>query len=334
MRVSKTVNKRGTNHSYMLRDGYGRPFRQLRISVTARCNFNCFYCHNEGIGDLLGPRAPHENEITVDQIERFTEIAQELGVDSVKITGGEPLIRSDIVEIVQVIPDSFDISMTTNGALLAARADELAGAGLNRVNVSLDTLDEALFKRMTMGSITPVLKGISAALKAGLRPIKLNMVLSSHNLSEVEDMLDFVRLHEGLSLQIIDLMPEIRETNWKYRTDIQTVRHELEERSSEMKTRKSHHRRVYLVDGAVVEIVNPVGNVEFCNNCHRLRITHDGHLKGCLNRSDDLIDLNGLSGQQIREAFETMVAQRVPYYGVLVPTDQVQEQNNALRIIH
>ncbi len=181
---------------------YWRTLRQkvssFRISLTNRCNLKCIYCHNEG---EQGSGA----EITVDEVARVLRIATKYGVDRVKFSGGEPLLRRDLEDILRALPPLRDVSLTTNGTLLAPRAKRLREAGLNRVNISLDSLDSGRFDRITRreGQFRHVMEGIDAAIDAGLTPVKLNMVyLKGVNEDEVEGMMDFSgrRLFEVIEL--------------------------------------------------------------------------------------------------------------------------------------
>src|SRR3989475_5640756 len=170
----------------MLVDAFGRSVTDIRVSVTKRCNFGCIYCHDEGLGPVLRPRMPHEDEMTVDEIEGILRIAREFGIRSVKFTGGEPLIRLDMEDIIdRAVRQIPDVSLTTNGSMLAKRAESLRSAGLKRVNVAIDSLDPASFQRIRKGQLAPVLRGIAEALRVGLKPVKLNMVVFKHTLAHV-----------------------------------------------------------------------------------------------------------------------------------------------------
>lgn len=299
-------------------DGFGREVDDLRISVTKRCNFSCIYCHNEGLGPIQRPRAPHPDEMTPIEIERVVRVAHELGVRSLHFTGGEALLRSDLEEIVaRSARHVTALSLTTNGSLLAPRAEALREAGLRRVNVSIDSLDPEAFRSIRGASLKPVLRGIRTALEVGLAPVKLNMVVLRHTLPFIPQMLEFVRAGEGLTLQLIQFMPElVGHEDWM--VDIDALKAWLARQADRVEVRHHHNRRIYRLNGARVEVVDPVYNREFCANCHRVRLTPDGRLKGCLNRSDDLVPVRGLDAAGIRTAFRKVVAQRVPYYGAYV----------------
>ncbi|MFC4438357.1 MULTISPECIES: GTP 3',8-cyclase MoaA [Natrialbaceae] len=305
----------------MLTDEFGREVTGVRISLTDRCNFDCIYCHNEGLGDTRGPMDPQDDEMTADDVVRFLEVAAEFGVDSVKFTGGEPMLRQDLEEIIERTPDQMEVSLTTNGTFLPGRAEDLVDAGLERVNVSQDALDPEDFAAVTKsGAYEKVLEGVDAALEAGLDPVKLNMVVFEHTAGYVPEMVDHVAENEGLQLQLIEYMPELTgKPEWNI--DIQRVHDWLAEQADEIERREMHDRKRYWVssdngDGrGMVEIVDPVENPTFCANCHRVRVTHQGYLKGCLNRNDDLRPMGEMSKAEIREAYREVVANRVPYYG-------------------
>src|SRR2546427_2419048 len=167
----------------MLVDAFGREVTDIRVSVTKRCNFGCIYCHDEGLGPILRPRMPHEDEISAEEIERLLRVAREFGIRSVKFTGGEPLGRLDMEEIIdRSVRQLPDVSMTTNGSMLAKRAEALRDAGLKRANVSIDSLDPVAFHEIRKGQRAPDLRGIQAALRVGLRPGQLNRVVIKQTL--------------------------------------------------------------------------------------------------------------------------------------------------------
>jgi cyclic pyranopterin phosphate synthase len=299
----------------MLEDEFGREVTGVRISLTDRCNFDCVYCHNEGLGDTRGPMDPRDNEMSTDDVVRFLEVCEEFGVRKAKFTGGEPMLRDDLEEIIRRTPDSIETSLTTNGTFLPGRAEALVDAGLERVNVSQDALDPEAFREVTKsGAYDDVIEGVLAAVDAGLDPVKLNMVVFEATAGYVPEMVEHVAENDGLQLQLIEYMPELAgRPEWA--VDIERVHGWLSEQADRIENREMHHRTRYWVDGGMVEIVDPVENPEFCANCHRVRVTHEGYLKGCLNRNDDLKPMGEMTRPEIREAFRETVADRVPYYG-------------------
>ncbi|MFC3958454.1 GTP 3',8-cyclase MoaA [Halovivax cerinus] len=338
----------------MLTDSFDRDVTGVRVSLTDRCNFDCVYCHNEGLGDTRGPAAPRDHEMGADDVVRFLEVATEFDVEAVKFTGGEPMLREDLAEIVARTPDELSVSMTTNGTFLPGRAEALVDAGLDRVNISQDALDRETFAQVTQsGAYDAVLEGVGAALDAGLDPVKLNVVVFERTAGYVPEMVEHVAANPGLRLQLIEYMPELT-GNPEWAIDMARVHDWLAERAVAVANREMHDRTRYWIapdDGderggedqvpitrdsvddesppiddaslGLVEIVDPVENPTFCANCHRVRVTHDGFLKGCLNRTDDLRSMGEMTNSEIREAFREVVANRVPFYGeYMVRTDE------------
>jgi len=304
----------------MLEDTHGREVTGVRVSLTDRCNFDCVYCHNEGLGDTRGPMDPQDGEMATDDVVRLLEVLAEFDVTSVKFTGGEPMLREDVAEIVRRTPDVMDCSLTTNGTFLPGRAEALAEAGLERVNVSQDALDPEAFAEMTQsGAYDRVIEGVEAALDAGLAPVKLNMVVMEPTAGYVPEMVDHVADSDGLQLQLIEYMPEIA-GHPEWAIDIERVHDWLAEQADRVERREMHGRRRYYVAAetggeGMVEIVDPVENPDFCANCHRVRVTHEGEFKGCLNRHDDHRSTGDMTREEIRDAFRATVANRVPFYG-------------------
>ena len=299
-------------------DRFGRPITSLRISVTSDCNLNCFYCHHEGCPAVNQQLEPAE-------IKEIVEVACEFGVRKVKFTGGEPLLRDDIIDIVASVAEQKldDISLVTNGVLLADVAQELAEVGLNRVNISLDTLDPAVFAKITgKDLIGRVLAGISAAVGAELTPVKINMVLlTGVNNGEIDRMIKYAS-DSGAVLQIIELLrtQDNGEIFARYHRGLEDVERKLSERALRIETRRlMHNRKKFFLPEGEVEIVKPMDNTEFCMHCTRLRLTADGHLKPCLLRSNNFVDvLSPLRSGKIdgmRVAFEKVIQRREPYFG-------------------
>jgi GTP 3',8-cyclase len=289
-----------------LRDAYDRPVSNLRVSLTPACNLSCVYCHREG------EKSP-EQPLHADEIAEILRVAEKFDIKSVKFTGGEPLLRNDIVDIIGSVPDSMESSITTNGTLLAGCAADLKKAGLSRINVSIDSLDPETYKAITGSDrLSEVLEGIDAALHAGLTPIKLNMVLlEGINEHELENFFTYIRNNRDLILQLIELLDTGACTSHK---DLAGIESDLEDRSKVIITRRMHHRKKYCLDGAEVEVVRPLHNTEFCRYCNRLRVTSDGKLKPCLLRTDNHIDIRGKKGPDLEEAFKEAVRRREPFY--------------------
>ena len=290
----------------LLKDSFDRPVSNIRISVTPRCNLNCIYCHREG-------EVRPEKELSKEEIAEILRVAAKFGIRSVKFTGGEPLLRKDIVDIVRSVPPGMESSMTTNGILLARYAKELKAAGMKRVNVSIDSIVPATYKKITgQDALGDVLAGVQAALDAGLTPVKINMVvLEGINDHEIDDFLAYIRGNRDLILQLIELMDF---NNCDHHSKLNGLEDSLAARSKTIITRRMHHRKKYCLDGAEVEVVRPLHNSEFCKFCNRLRVTSDGKLKPCLLRTDNHIDIRGKKGEELEELFRKAVAAREPFY--------------------
>lgn len=304
----------------MITDKFKRPITSLRISITNRCNVNCFYCHHDGV-------IPQEYEMTPQEIETIARVARDIGINKLRLSGGEPLIREDIIEIIQKISSiGFDdISLTTNGILLDKYSDKLVKAGLNRVNVSFDTLNPDTYHFITKKDYMDLAKnGIKKAVKAGLHPVKVNMVvMKGINDHEIWDMFKFCKENQAI-LQLIELLktdscPD-KEFFDKYHFDMDEIQDQLVERSTSIKTRKfMQDRKKYFIDDGEIEVVKPMDNTAFCQNCTRLRITPDGKIKPCLLRNDDLTDiigpiLQGNSDEDLKKLFIEAIQKRTPYY--------------------
>jgi cyclic pyranopterin phosphate synthase len=304
----------------MIYDNCNRPVLNLRISVTQKCDKHCPYCHREG------EREP-TTLMTVEEILRIVRIAISLGISRVKLTGGEPLLRKEIVEIVRgitALDGLTDLSMTTNGTHLKGLAKDLKAAGLERVNVSLPTLDPKVYSEVMGGNLQDAVNGIKAAVDAGLKPVKVNMLLlKGINDQEVEKMMHFAA-KTGTILQMIELEP-INLGKGYYRShhlSLDNVEGKLEKLAVEKRIRKfMQKRRVYTLPDVKVELIRPIENTEFCANCTRIRVTSDGKIKPCLMRSDNLVDFltpmrNGADDKKIEEIFIEAVKKREPYYKV------------------
>lgn len=261
-------------------------------------------------------------EMTPEEIGKIVSLGSELGVEKIKITGGEPLLRKDIVDIVVASrqPGIKEVSMTTNGALLSGLAHELSKAGLDRINISLDTLNEEKFSRITHGgSLQSVLDGIDAALEAKLTPVKLNMVLlRGVNEDEIDPMIKFAAAR-GMILQLIELVDLNGEDFKNYHKGFDEVERQLAARAVAVKTRRlMQSRKRYVLPIGEIEVVRPMHNTRFCANCHRLRLTPDGYLKPCLMKNDNLVDLlsyirNG-DEEGAKKAFVEAINRREPYF--------------------
>ena len=304
----------------VLKDNCGRPLLNLRIAVTKRCNLDCSYCHGEG--EDCAVRS--ETEMTAAEIARIVKTAVNLGISRVKLTGGEPLMRKDIAEIVKEIsdvPGLKDLSMTTNGTLLAPIARELHACGLKRVNISVPTLDEETFHKLTTGNVDDVFDGVRAAVEAGFLPVKLNMVvLKGINDDTVPEMIEFAS-KTGTILQLIELEPiNIPPEYYAFRhKPLDAYEVTLQQKAVKVETREHmQNRHIYHLPDVDVEVIKPIENTEFCLHCTRLRVTSDGKLKPCLMRNDNIVDIltpmrTGASEAELTELFRWANMERQAY---------------------
>ncbi len=303
-----------------VRDDYERPIISLRISITNRCNVDCIYCHHDGMLES-------SSEMTPDEIYEICRIAKKLGVEKIRLSGGEPLVRPDIVEIVEKINslDFKDISITTNGIFLEKFAQDLVDAGLDRVNVSLDTLDEETYQMIVGKNVLQRVKdGIVKSCEVGMYPVKINMVVMNNiNNDEIMDMFEFTKEH-GVILQLIEIIEsescDDNDFNSQYHYPLGDFEKHLAEIADEVRVRKfMQDRKKYFIDGGEIEVVHPVDNTNFCKNCTRLRITPEGKIKPCLLRNDNLVDLvefirDGVSDEELVDIFLKGIHNREPFY--------------------
>lgn len=288
-----------------LRDGFRRTIDYLRISVTDRCNLRCVYCMPSG---GVAPLA-HKDILRYEEIAKVLKIAAKIGVKRVRITGGEPLIRKDIahlVHLIRQIPGIRDLSLTTNGILLAEHAEELARAGLSRVNVSIDSLSPERYREITRGgNLDAVLRGIRAAENAGLMPVKINMVpIRGINDGEIEA---FAKLTFDTPYQIrfIEFMPFDSQGLWSLERfiPVDEIRSRVVKmgKLSPVQMKKAGPACYFRLEGAqgVLGFISPLSN-HFCGECNRLRMTADGNLRPCLF-SETEIDLKPALRQHMSE---------------------------------
>jgi cyclic pyranopterin phosphate synthase len=274
----------------VLRDSYGRAIRDLRVSVTDRCNFRCFYCLPHGSPEETASKS---ELLTYEEIEFAVGLFVSLGVEKVRLTGGEPMLRRDIETLVAKlarVEGLKDLALTTNGYNLAERAAGLKAAGLGRVTVSLDSLRRASFTEMTgVDMLSRVLEGIRAAQRVGLTPVKVNAVIvRGHNEGEVAEMAAFAREH-GISMRFIEYMPLDSGHGWSRERVVSgaEIRAAINERFLLVAKRGERGSetatRYRFADGAPGEvgIIAPVTE-PFCGACSRVRLTADGQIRTCL----------------------------------------------------
>ena len=321
-----------------MKDQYGREIRDLRISLTDRCNLRCVYCMPEEM--VFKPR---DELLTDDEILLVVRVAAELGVRKIRLTGGEPTVRPNLVELVRriaAVPGIEDLAMTTNGVLLSRLAGPLAEAGLRRVNVSVDTLDAEKFRRITRwGNLAEVLAGLEAARAAGLSPIKLNaVVVRRFNEDDVAGLARLTLEHDW-SVRFIEMMPFGSVAG--FQTSAYVPSSETMARIEAalgpllpLDTTGYDPARTYRLAGArgTLGFISAVSQ-PFCAQCGRLRLTAEGRLRLCLLR-DDEVDLRtllraGATYDDLRERFAA-AAYRKPWgHGLarnVIPRQRVMSQ--------
>jgi cyclic pyranopterin phosphate synthase len=315
-----------------LRDSYNRPIRDLRVSLTDRCNFRCFYCLPHG----EPPIAPKEQMLSYEEIDYVCEIFVSLGIEKLRLTGGEPMLRRDIETIIRKLTrlkssGLRDLALTTNGYYLPERAQSLKDAGLDRVTISLDSLKRDVFKRMTgVDVLDKVLAGIDAAKKAGLEPIKINAVIvRGHNEDEVADFAAFAREYD-VKMRFIEFMPLDSGHEWA-REDVvsgKEIRERISERFPLVRVEGARgsdtSSRYRFADGAPGEIgiIAPVTE-PFCGACSRIRLTADGQIRTCLFSTVEhsLRDVvrSGASRDEIIEYIHSVIMKKEPRHFINDP---------------
>jgi GTP 3',8-cyclase len=308
----------------MLRDAYNRPIKDLRISVTDRCNYRCTYC------------MPLEEYVWIDrseilsfeEITRLARLFAGLGVEKIRITGGEPLVRKDLHRLVGMlsrIEGVLDLCLTTNASLLSQQIEDLAAAGLKRINVSIDTLDPEKFKQITKrGDLSNVLEGLFSAKKLGLHPIKINAVIERGlNETDVIPLVEFAREH-GFSMRFIEYMDVGNANNW-ISAKIVSKKEILEKINARYPLIEvgRDHGTAPSVDYEFIDGIGDVGVIAsvtepFCSSCTRARLTADGKLVTCLfsDVGHDLKSLmrSGATDEQLIEVISSVWSKRTDRY--------------------
>jgi len=298
-------------------DNFGRKISYLRVSITDRCNYRCIYCQSEKEFEFI----PHQEILRFEEIVEIVQEVVNLGITKVRITGGEPLVRKGVVNFIKKLREIKkleDISLTTNGFFLPEYAEKLKDAGLNRVNISLDSLQEEKYKKITRGgSLEKVLKGIDSALKAGLLPIKINTVLiRGINDDEVED---FVRLalERPLNIRFIEFMPSGEEVKDNYRNkfiSVQEIKENLAEKYSFRPidiNSGNGPAKYYQIKGGqgTIGFITALSQ-HFCKTCNRIRLTSEGKLRPCLFSNKE-IDIKKAIRQLARDKNERFLRKKI-----------------------
>ncbi|QYZ67714.1 MAG: molybdenum cofactor biosynthesis protein MoaA [Gammaproteobacteria bacterium (ex Lamellibrachia satsuma)] len=302
----------------MLIDPFGRNIEYLRLSVTDRCDFRCFYCIPKGYKDFSQP----DSWLTLDEVERLVRVFSEMGISKVRLTGGEPLVRKELPEMVRrigALPQIEDLSLSTNASQLAKHAASLKQSGVSRINVSLDSLNPDSFREITQGDLGNVLDGLMAAKEVGLNPIKINMVvMKGINDHEIGEMVDFCLEHD-FTLRFIETMP-VGETG-KSATDrfisLKEIKADLEERfqlepavmrgagpASYVRVKETNLR---------IGFITPMSQ-HFCESCNRVRISVEGTLYLCLGKHDNAelrpLMRQGISDEGLKEVILEAIARK------------------------
>jgi len=268
-------------------DSFHRPINYLRISVTDRCNLSCIYCRPEG---RKLPLLPRSEILSFEEIAEIASAAAKLGISKLRITGGEPLVREGICDLIRMlsrIPGIDDLSMTTNGTLLGKFARRLREAGLKRVNVSLDSLRRERYKRITRAdALHNVLSGIEEARKAGLEPVKINVVVM-RGVND-DEILDFARLviEEGWHIRFIEFMPTPSANNPEWLVPVREMKSRIEEKFGELlpaDPRGAGPAECFRIKGGegTLGFIGAM-TTHICFRCNRIRLTPDGKLRPCL----------------------------------------------------
>ena len=303
-----------------LLDPFGRSINYLRISVTDRCNLRCIYCMPpEGV-----PQMSHSEILSYEEIRTVVRAAAELGINKIRLTGGEPLVRAELPKLIKMlsrIEGIQELSLTTNGTLLKNYALELRQAGLSRINLSLDTLKPDRFRYITrLGRLKDVLEGISAAKKAGFDPIKINAVVMQ-GIND-DEILDFARMtcEEGCHVRFIELMPFKGMAEFVPSVEVRQRISLLGKLEPCPSITGNGPARYYRLAGAkgTIGFISPLTELPFCSRCNRIRLTPDGRLRPCLLGEDE-IDLkmplrNNASTEELRRLILKAVASKPEHH--------------------
>ena len=312
----------------MLRDAHGRTIRDLRISLTDRCNFRCFYCLPNG----EPPMARKETLLTFEEIAHLAGIFVAMGIEKIRLTGGEPLIRRDVpklaAQLAKLKPQLRDIALTTNGFEFPRHAEDLRNAGVDRVTISLDSLDRSKFEQITgVDALDKVFAAIETAKELGFSPVKVNAaVIRGHNDDEFIDFARFAR-EQDVAMRFIEFMP--LDSGHEWRRDMVVPGREIFETINAAfplvpvnRTRGSETAWKYrFADGSPGEIgiIAPVTEM-FCGACSRIRLTADGQIRTCLfsTTEHDLRGVlrNGATRSEIVEYIESVVMQKEPRHRI------------------
>jgi cyclic pyranopterin phosphate synthase len=340
--IQPRAAKRGAAPAFaggLLADTRGRPLRDLRISVTDRCNFRCTYCMPREVFDAGYHFLPHDAILSFEEIARLARVFVGLGVEKIRLTGGEPLVRRDLHRLVEMLKDlKAETTLTTNGSLLAWQAEKLARAGLNRVTVSLDSLDDATFRAMNDADfpVAKVIEGIEAAAAAGLAPVKINMVVKRGvNDEGVLAMAERWR-GSGHIMRFIEFMDVGSTNGWRMDDVVPSAeivrrisaRWPLEAVGANYAGEVAERWRY--VDGAgEIGVISSVTHA-FCASCSRMRLSTEGSLYTCLfaQAGHDLKSLlrGGASDDDIRNEIAAVWQRRADRYSEIRTAETAKQR--------
>lgn len=283
-----------------MQDKYSRNINYLRLSITDLCNYRCIYCmDSDGV-----KKRDHSEILSIEELINIGKIAVECGVNKIRITGGEPLVRKGVLELckgIKAVNGLDELAITTNGAKLSEMAMDLKLAGVDRLNISLDTLNEDKYKKITrIGSLNEVIDGIKAADKAGFKNTKINVVLMAGiNDDEIEDFINITR-DNPISVRFIELMPIGPSKRW-YSKRFMSTDEVLKKVPDLQHLEHDGVADMYKLSGALgsVGLISPVSHI-FCGECNRLRVTADGRVLPCLHSNLEY-NVKGLSTMEIKE---------------------------------
>lgn len=300
----------------ILRDKFGRPLTDLRIIVTNRCNYRCIFCHREGVFNKYG------EELSRYDWRFLVETAIEIGVKSFKITGGEPFIREDVVDIMKdIVEYSGVVSVVTNASLLDKYIDKFVKVGVNHVNISLLSLKPNIYYELTGGDLNKVLENIDKLVDHNIF-VKINYVVLKQNIDEFREILNYA-ISRGFDVNIIELIPlGLNNSVWrKLHVSLDPVVKYLEETCKSKYIKEFQSRPVYILsDGVEVSVIKGFCNPELCSKCTRLRVTPDGYLKTCLYINGDYVNSRKYILNRDREglvsAFVEAIEKREPFFKI------------------
>ena len=322
---SESSPSRADNHQPLV-DRHGRTHTSVRLSVTDRCNIRCFYCMPESGAEFVA----RDRLLTFEEIERLARLlVHDAGVRDIRITGGEPLVRRQLhllIKMLSGIKGLQDLSLTTNGILLADQAQALRDAGLRRINISLDTLDEQVFQRITRRTgLEQTIAGIDAAIDCGFESVKLNaLAIRGITEKEVVRLLEFA-LRRNVILRFIEFMPLDTDRRWhkdnvlRGETLLSIIREHFGEVHEIPRSDPAQPAEAFSVDGGQVGIIRSV-TAPFCQACNRIRVTADGAIRNCLFATTETpireLMRAGASDHQLLEEIRRCVLSKAPSHGI------------------